>query len=138
MEFEPSYTYADSGSYTVTLTASAPFTCPHTTTATVDIYYLLEPQFTLLTPTVSQPICSPMTGTASIDDNTIYTWDFGGDILNANTFGPVVTNLVYAEPGIYDVTLTAEVPGLEGCTSKTSQHRSKPLKTLQSTLLPGL
>ena len=36
-------------------------------------------------------------------------------ILNAETFGPTVTNLVYAEPGIYDVTLTAEVPGLEGC-----------------------
>jgi gliding motility-associated-like protein len=26
-----------------------------------------------------------------------------------------ISNLVYAEPGIYEVTLTAEVPGLDGC-----------------------
>ena len=115
IEFEPSFTYADSGSYTVTLTASAPFTCPHTTTATVDIYYLLEPQFTPPNPDCFSTHMFSMTGTASLDDNTIYTWDFGGDILNADTFGPIVTNLVYAEPGTYDVTLTAEVPGLEGC-----------------------
>ena len=114
-DFEPMYTYADSGSYTVTLTAYAPFTCPHSTTAQVDIYYLIEPLFPVPDPDCFSSHNFSMNGTASIDENTIYTWDFGGPIVNANTFGPNVSNLVYAEPGIYDVTLTAEVPGLEGC-----------------------
>ena len=114
-EFEPSYTYADSGSYTVTLTAFAPFTCPHIATAIVDIYYLLEPQFIPPEPDCFSSHNFSMVGTASIDVNTIYTWDFGGDIVTANTNGPTVNNLTYLNPGIYDVTLTAEVPGLDGC-----------------------
>ena len=114
-DFEPSYTYADSGSYIVTLTAYAPFTCPHSTTATVDIYYLLEPQFQAPDPDCYSSHNFSMTGTASIDSNTEYSWDFGGNITSANTNGPNVSNLVYSEPGIYDVTLTAEVPGLDGC-----------------------
>ena len=57
-----------------------------------------------------------MTGTASIDDNTVYTLGILAAISSTqNTFGPNVTNLVYTEPGIYDVTLYAEVPGLDGC-----------------------
>ena len=115
IEFEPTYTYADSGSYTVTLTAYAPFTCPHFTTATVEIHYLLEPEFPVPEPDCFSTHNFAMTGTASVDVNTIYSWDFGGNIISANTNGPNVTNLIYAEPGIYDVTLTAEVPGLEGC-----------------------
>ncbi len=114
-EFEPSYTYADSGSYTVTLTAFAPFTCPHTATAVVDIHYLLEPQFIPPEPDCFSSHNFSMVGIASIDVNTIYSWDFGGDIVTANTNGPTVSNLTYLNPGVYDVTLTAEVPGLDGC-----------------------
>ena len=50
-----------------------------------------------------------------MDENTIYEWDFGGITSLSTTEGPVVTGLLYAEPGTYEVTLTASVPGLEGC-----------------------
>ena len=122
MEFEPEFTYADSGSYTVTLTAFAPFTCPHTTTATVDIYYLLQPEFSAPDPDCFSTHSFSMTGTASIDESTVYTWDFGGATVSANTFGPNVTNLVYSEPGIYNVTLYAEVPGLDGCSQQYTEQ----------------
>jgi gliding motility-associated-like protein len=136
-EFEPEYTYSDSGSYTVTLTAFAPFTCPSIATATVDIHYLLQPLFPVPDPDCFSTHNFFMTGTASIDVNTIYTWDFGGATTSAVTNGPSVSNLVYAEPGVYDVTLFAEVPGLDGCEqSFTDQVEAIPDPTIDFTAGP--
>ena len=120
-DFEPEYTFSDSGTYTVTLTAFAPFTCPHTTTGEVEIHYLLQPQFTPPEPDCFSTHNFSMTGNASIDENTVYSWDFGGPIFNADVDGTQVTNLIYSEPGEYEVTLTAEVPGLNGCIETYTQ-----------------
>ena len=114
-EPEPEFTYADSGLYTVSLTAYAPFTCPDFTTANVEIQYLLQPIFNTPDPDCFSSHNFSMTGTASVDENTIYTWDFGGDVSTATINNNIVLNLHYNEPGVYNVTLTAEVPGLEGC-----------------------
>jgi PKD repeat protein len=114
-EPEPEFTYSDSGSYTVTLTAYAPFTCPDFSTANVEIQYLLEPSFPTPDPDCFSSHNFSMTGTASVDNNTVYTWEFGGETATASTNDNAVLNLQYAEPGVYDVTLTAEVPGLQGC-----------------------
>ena len=114
-EPEPEFTYADSGLYTVSLTAYAPFTCPDFTTANVEIQYLLQPIFITPDPDCFSSHNFSMTGTASVDENTIYTWDFGGDVSTATINNNIVLNLHYDEPGVYNVTLTAEVPGLEGC-----------------------
>jgi len=114
-EPEPEFTYADSGLYTVTLTAYAPFTCPDFTTAIVEIQYLLEPIFNVPNPDCFSTHNFSMTGTASVDNNTVYTWDFGGEIATATINNNTVLNLIYNDPGIYTVTLTAEVPGLQGC-----------------------
>lgn len=114
-EPEPEFTYADSGLYTVSLTAYAPFTCPDFTTANVEIQYLLQPIFITPDPDCFSSHNFSMTGTASVDENTIYTWDFGGDVSTATINNNIVLNLHYNEPGVYNVTLTAEVPGLEGC-----------------------
>ena len=114
-DIEPEFTYSDSGSYTVTLTAYAPFTCPSTATANVDIYYLLQPVFEVPDPNCFSTHNFSLTGTASIDVNTDYSWDFGGATVSAQVAETIISNLVYAEPGIYEVTLTAEVPGLDGC-----------------------
>ncbi|MAU75570.1 MAG: hypothetical protein CL831_01710 [Crocinitomicaceae bacterium] len=114
-DIEPEFTYADSGSYTVTLTAFAPFTCPSSTTANVDIYYLLQPVFDVPDPNCFSTHNFSLTGTASVDINTSYSWDFGGTTVSAQVSETNISNLVYAEPGVYEVTLTAEVPGLDGC-----------------------
>ncbi|HHZ81328.1 MAG TPA: PKD domain-containing protein [Flavobacteriales bacterium] len=133
-DLEPQYTYADSGSYTVSLIAYAPFTCPSSATATVDIHYLLSPIFQAPDPNCFSSHNFSMTGSASIDINTIYSWDFGGEVSSAITNGTTVSNLVYAEPGVYDVTLTSEVPGLEGCQqSFTAQVEAIPDPTIDFT-----
>ena len=130
-EFEPQYTYSDSGSYVVTLTAYAPFTCPTTATANVDIHYLLEPSFPVPDPDCFSTHNFWLNGVASVDLNTTYTWDYGGAVFSANANGPNVSSLVYMEPGVYDVTLTAEVPGLDGCQqSYTDQVEAIPDPTI--------
>ena len=111
----PTYTYADTGVYVVTLTAGADFACPDLATATVEIQFLLEPEFDVPTPDCFEDHFFTMTGAASSDENTVYEWDFGGATVYESVNAESVLGLMYAEPGTYDVTLTASVPGLTGC-----------------------
>jgi len=116
----PTYTYADTGVYVVTLTAAADFTCPDVATAEVEIQFLLAPIFELPEPDCFNDHFFTMSGTASVDENTVYAWDFGGATSLVQVEGQHVTALIYEEPGTYEVTLTASVPGLEGCISEYS------------------
>ena len=136
---EPEFTYSDSGIYIVSLTAYAPFTCPDFATANVEIQYLLEPLFNTPDPDCFSTHNFSMTGTASVDVNTVYTWDFGGNIETATTNNNTVLNLIYDEPGVYDVTLTAEVPGLQGCQqSYSAQVEAIPDPTIDFSAGPLL
>ena len=114
-DINPAYTFPDTGSYVITLTAEAPFTCPDVTTAEVEVQFLLEPTFMPPEPACFDDHFYELMGTASVDVNTVYEWDFGGATTLSTTEGPLVTELLYAEPGTYEVSLTASVPGLEGC-----------------------
>ena len=49
----PTYTFPDTGVYTITLSAGADFSCPDYTTAQVEIQFLLEPEFVAPTPDLS-------------------------------------------------------------------------------------
>ena len=115
IEINPSYTFPDTGTYTITLTAQAPFTCPSVATAELEVQFLLEPEFASPTPACFDDHAFNLSGTASVDENTVYEWDFGGATVSGNVNESFVTGLIYAEPGTYEVTLTASVPGLEGC-----------------------
>ena len=111
----PIYTFPDTGTYTITLTAAADYTCPVTTTGEIDIHYLLDPQFESPDPQCFDGHVFAFSGVASVDVNTIYEWDFDGPSVVSNVNEEDVLALVYQDAGIYDVSLTASVPGLEGC-----------------------
>ena len=111
----PTYTYADTGIYVITLTAAADFTCPDVVTAQVEIQNLLQPEFDVPSPDCFDDHFFLMSGVASSDINTVYEWDFGGETVLENVQDQNVLGLIYAEPGTYDVSLTASVPGLTGC-----------------------
>ena len=111
----PTYTFPDTGIYEISLTAAADFTCPDVATAQVEIQFLLEPEFETPDPNCFDDHFFTFSGTASSDENTVYEWDFGGATAYSNVEEADVLGLMYAEPGTYDVTLTASVPGLTGC-----------------------
>ncbi len=111
----PTYTFPDTGIYEISLTAAADFTCPDVATAQVEIQFLLEPEFETPDPNCFDDHFFTFSGTASSDENTVYEWDFGGATAYSNVEEADVLGLMYAEPGSYDVTLTASVPGLTGC-----------------------
>ena len=111
----PTYTYADTGTYVVTLTAAADYTCPDVATAEVEIQFLLAPEFAVPEPDCFNDHFFTMVGTASVDESTEYAWDFGGATALALVDGPTVNGLIYEAPGTYEVSLTASVPELEGC-----------------------
>ena len=111
----PTYTFPDTGVYTITLREGADFSCPDYATAEVEIQFLLEPEFVAPTPDCFEDHYFSMEGVASVDENTVYEWDFGGEVAFADVNDEVVNGLIYAEPGTYEVSLTASVPGLTGC-----------------------
>ena len=114
-DIAPNYTFPDTGIYTITLTAVADFTCPDVNTAEVDIQFLLAPEFDVPEPECFDDHFYTFSGTASVDENTVYEWDFGGATAFSSVEGENVVGLTYAEAGTYNVSLTASVPGLEGC-----------------------
>ena len=109
----PTFTFPSDGLYDITLIASADYTCPDTATATVEIFPLIDPTFPPLTPDCFSTNNYAMSVIASNIPETTYAWDFGGATVSANVSGGTVSNLVYAEPGTYDITVTASANGCD-------------------------
>ena len=120
----PTYTFPDTGVYIITLSAGADFSCPDYATAEVEIQFLLEPEFVAPTPDCFEDHYFSMEGVASVDENTVYDGT-SEEVAFADIDGEVVNGLIYAEPGTYEVSLTASVPGLTGCLER-SALRSPP------------
>ena len=127
----PTHTYLEPGTYTVTLTASSQYGCSDTITK--QMYVVVEPACSIK----ADFIANPTNGSAplivqftdkSTGNPTMWHWDFGdGPIpMNAdvscsgggcdNIANPTHT---YLEPGTYTVTLTAS--NQQGCTDTISK-----------------
>jgi PKD repeat protein len=104
----PTATYDNAGTYTVTLIASSGAGCSDTTTATVIIDNLPVAEFTL----DNAEGCAPLVVNFGNNSTTglQYSWDFGDG--NTSTISNPVH--VYEIPGEYEVTLV--VTGDGGCT----------------------
>ncbi len=109
----PTFTFPSDGIYEVELIASAAFTCPDTAWATVEIFPLIDPTFPPLAPDCFSSNNYTMSVIASNIPETTYAWDFGGPTSSVNIAGGVVTNLTYAEPGTFDITVTASANGCD-------------------------
>ncbi|TAE47633.1 MAG: PKD domain-containing protein, partial [Bacteroidetes bacterium] len=112
----PVHTYAQPGTYTVTLTVTNILGCTDSETGSVEV---LPPPVAAFTATPNEG-CMPLT--VAFDENAVgissavifWQWDFG-DGNGSNVPNPVYT---YEEPGTYTVTLT--VLDGNGCGKDTS------------------
>lgn len=105
-EFEPTWTYSDTGLMTVQLIASSQFACPDTTWKTFEIYTLLAPWFENPGAQCFEGNSFAFEALGTDDDEAIYDWDFGENSSPSNSSFPNPTGISYSEPGTYEITLT--------------------------------
>ena len=104
-DFEPVFSFPNTGNYTIQLVASSPFNCPDTTMTSIEIQGDLNPSFP------SQNVQCLSTNSfdfQALGANTsfaTYVWDFGSpEIPNSTLANP--QNIQYTQEGTYTVTLT--------------------------------
>lgn len=117
--FTPTYTYADTGVYTVTLYCNPGSACADTNTTTFQIYPPVTPNFI-----APQGQCfignnfNFQAGGQFMGNGTV-TWNFGANATpsTSNAFDP--QNIVYNAPGNYPVTITVVENGCTGTYTDT-------------------
>ena len=107
------HTYAQAGTYQVTLSVEAAGGCSDQVTRTVTVHPLPTSNFTATSVCQGNP--TQFTSTASGGQINTYQWNFGdGQTGNGQT-----VSHSYAQPGTYNVTHTVQTAG--GCTDQVTQ-----------------
>ena len=107
--YEPSYTYADTGTYTVMLVANPYTLCADTAYSNVQVYPNLIPAYAWETDCALQPVQFSDVSSSDIGYIEQWNWDFG----DGGTSTGATPDHVYAEGGTYSVEL--QVKNTVGC-----------------------
>ncbi|TND08494.1 MAG: PKD domain-containing protein [Bacteroidetes bacterium] len=132
----PSYTFTQSGTFTVTLIASAGSGCSDTATLQVTVNPGPAPAFAA--PAVCETSTTSFTDQSVVSSGTItnWSWDFGVTSQTGDTSNLQNPTFVYPTAGTYTVTLT--VTSNNGCqTTMTQVVNVNPLPTAQFTNSPA-
>lgn len=113
--FSPTFTFPDTGVYTVTLSVNPGDTCNASATSTVYVFPVLNCSFIASNGMTNQVLPFIDQSTATFGSINSWLWDFG-DGTYSNIQNP---NHTYQTPGDYTVVLT--VTTTLGCESVTSQ-----------------
>jgi len=108
----PSFTFPDTGQYIIQLIASAPFTCPDTTTGNLSIYGNLQPSFPALEEQCFSSNSFDFQALGASTNSATYNWNFGTpNLADSNVQNP--QNIHFPESGTFTVSLTISE---NGCT----------------------
>jgi len=130
----PSYTYADTGTYTLKLRVSNAVGCTDSTTAPVRVYPGFSPAFTETGSCYQSPLQFNDATYAKYGTVNSWVWDFGesGAVSNSSVLQNPAHQ--YAAPNTYAVTLTVGTSkGCSGSVSKNVTASGKPDFTLPFT-----
>jgi len=102
-EFEPNYTYPDTGNYTVTLIANPNTICADTNVVSFPLYTELNPIFTEPDPQCLGTNSFSFEGEGIIPENAVFNWEFGttSTPTSSNQLNP--SNIVFPTVGIFPV-----------------------------------
>lgn len=107
----PTYTYADSGTYTVTLIINPGTMCADTNSTTFYIYPLLDPSFVPPPGECLYDNSFNFTAGGAFMGNGSFVWDFGIHALPNNLTSQNASNIVFDTSGTFPVTLTVSENG---------------------------
>lgn len=105
-EFEPEYTYTDTGLFVVELMVGADFHCPVTDTEEFLIYTLLDPFFLTPEPQCFDNHSFDFEALGTTNPEAVYSWDFGATATPGGSSNPTVDNVTFDSPGYHPVTIT--------------------------------
>ena len=102
-EFEPNYTYPDTGNYTVTLIANPNTICADTNVVSFPLYTELNPVFTAPDPQCLGTNSFSFEAEGIIPENAVFNWEFGttSTPTSSNQLNP--SNIVFPTVGIFPV-----------------------------------
>lgn len=110
----PKHTYANAGTYTVTLTVASSYGCTKMVTTSTTVNDLPTAGFN--NSTVCLGNATSFTNTSSASSGTLsYAWNFGDGSTSTSTS----PNHTYSSAGSYSVTLTATANGCSNLSTKT-------------------
>jgi len=101
--FEPSYSYPDTGLYTVTLIANPNTVCADTNTVTFPLYTELLPYFENPEPQCVDNNSFDLLGEGIAPPGTTFSWNFGATASPTSSNIPNPTGISYTAAGIYSV-----------------------------------
>jgi len=104
--FEPSYTFSDTGSYTITLIANPGFSCADTAYQTYDIRLPLDVHFTAPEPQCISNNSFDFNVTGTFTNNAIISWEFGplANPMSSSLQNPTLVS--YSDSGHFNVSVT--------------------------------
>ena len=101
--FEPTYTYPDTGLYTVTLIANPNTICADTNTVTFPLYTELIPYFEDPDPQCIDNNSFDLFGEGIAPPGTTFSWNFGSSANPTSSNIPNPTGISFNNPGSYPV-----------------------------------
>ncbi len=123
----PTYTYADTGTYTLKLKVSNSAGCTDSATSAVRVYPGFTPGFTFTGSCYQTPFQFTDATTAKYGSVNSWAWTFGETGSASNTSALQNPSHPYAAPGTYTVALTVgTTKGCSGDVSKTVTASGKP------------
>jgi gliding motility-associated-like protein len=130
----PTYTYPDTGSYTLKLKVSNATGCTDSTSSLVKVYPGFAPAFSSLGSCYQSPFQFTDDTYAKYGTVSSWAWNFGESSSSSNTSTIADPAHLYAGPGTYSVTLQVGTSkGCSGTSSKTVTANDKPLITMPFT-----
>ncbi len=109
----PTFTYAQAGTYSVTLIVNPGTPCSDTAVTSFVIHPLLKPSFVPGAPQCFQNNSFNFTAAGAFQGNGTFTWNFGPNATPATSNLQSVTGVNFTAPGTHVVTLTVVE---NGCT----------------------
>lgn len=130
----PTYTYADTGSYTLKLKVSNATGCTDSTTSLIKVYPGFTPAFNVTGSCYQSPFQFNDATYTKYGSVNSWSWNFGESSSASNTAEIQDPTHQYAVSGAYTVTLDVGTnKGCSGTVSKTVTANDKPLITLPFT-----
>lgn len=109
--FEPTYTYPNSGTYTIMLVANPGYFCADTDYVTIHIRDLMDIDFTAGPGQCIDGNSWNFNATGIIPAGTTFNWDFTASGIPATSFAQNNPGVTFINPGFHTVTLAADYDG---------------------------